>query len=371
MVISMETKQPVLSRYQIGSNLFPDACITHHSAFEVFGYGSQVFYECYVATDKRFHDFEYDGVLYRHIERKPNMEVVQQGKIRVTSMEQTVVDSIRDFEKIAGIEEVIRCMMLVPGLNEQKVLECLARNNNGFLYQKCGYFFEEMQEEFHFSAKFFERCENGSSDAKRYLMKESQDNVFHKRWKLYAPVSLKGLIDKGWMLMMQWDRLTLGRMAKELGFPRDTLEKVCRLADVLKFMESDELLSEGIALKGGTAINLTIFDLPRLSVDIDLDYCRSIEREEMLADRGIITDKISKYMMANGYVLSPKSKSHHALDSFVYEYVNCGGTKDNLKIEINYMLRCHVLPVARREVRLPWNEEKLTVFRSTIGDICF
>lgn len=152
--------------------------------------------------------------------------------------------------------------------------------------------------------------------------------------------------------MMQWDRLTLGRMAKELGFPRDTLEKVCRLADVLRFMESDELLSEGIALKGGTAINLTIFDLPRLSVDIDLDYCRSIEREKMLVDRGIITEKISKYMMANGYVLSPKSKSYHALDSFVYEYINCGGTKDNLKIEINYMLRCHVLPVARREVRL-------------------
>ncbi|MDY5728469.1 MAG: hypothetical protein SPK49_07620 [Erysipelotrichaceae bacterium] len=39
-----------------------------------------------------------------------------------------------------------------------------------------------------------------------------------------------------------------------------TVEKVCLLADVLKFMESDELLSEGIALKGGTAINLTIFD---------------------------------------------------------------------------------------------------------------
>ena len=86
--------------------------------------------------------------------------------------------------------------------------------------------------------------------------------------------------------MMQWDRLTLGRMAKELGVPRDTLEKVCRLADVLKFMESDEILAKGIALKGGTAINLTIFDLPRLSVDIDLDYCRSIEREKMLADRG-------------------------------------------------------------------------------------
>lgn len=196
-VISIETQQPVLSRYQIGSNLFSDACITHHSAFEVFGYGSQVFYECFVATNKRFSDFEYGGVVYRRVERKPDIEVMQQGNMCVTSIEQTVVDSIRDFEKIAGLEEVIRCMMLVPGLNEQKVLECLARNNNGFLYQKCGYLFEELKEEFHFSSHFFAECETYSSGAKRYLMKESPDNVFHKRWKLYAPPSLKGLIDKG------------------------------------------------------------------------------------------------------------------------------------------------------------------------------
>lgn len=49
---------------------------------------------------------------------------------------------------------------------------------------------------------------------------------------------------------MQWDRITLGRMAKEMGFVRDTLEKVSRLADVLKFMEEDELLSQSLALKG-------------------------------------------------------------------------------------------------------------------------
>lgn len=125
--------------------------------------------------------------------------------------------------------------------------------------------------------------------------------------------------------MMQLDRMTLGRMAKELGFVRDTLEKVCRLTDVLRFFESDEFLANSLALKGGTAINLTIFDLPRLSVDIDMDYCKSIDREGMLRDRSDITDKISKYMLANGYSLSPKSKNYHALDSFVYEYVNCGG----------------------------------------------
>lgn len=197
VVISMETKQPVFSRYRIGSHLFPDACITHHSAFEVYGYGSQVFYECYVATKKRFRDFVYDGVTYRRIEPKTDMEVIRQGDIRITSIEQTVADSIRDFEKIAGLEEVIRCMMLIPGLNEQKILECLEKINNGFMYQKCGYIFEEMREEFLFSDEFFKECEKHSSGAKRYLINKSQDNVFHRRWKLYAPASLKTLIDKG------------------------------------------------------------------------------------------------------------------------------------------------------------------------------
>ncbi len=69
--------------------------------------------------------------------------------------------------------------------------------------------------------------------------------------------------------MTRFDRITLGRQAKELGFVRDTFEKVCRLADVLAFMEGNPLLADSLALKGGTAINLTIFNLPRLSVDID------------------------------------------------------------------------------------------------------
>lgn len=197
VVISLETKQPMLSRYQIGANLFPDACISHHSAFEVYGYGSQVFYECFVATDRRFSDFEYDRVTYRRIERKPDIDVVMQSNMHLTSIEQTVVDSIRDFEKIAGLEEVLRCLMLVPSLNEKKILACLERNRNGFLYQKCGYLFEELKQEFGFSESFFKECEKLASKAKRYLMKEPPDTIFNERWNLYVPLSLRRMLDKG------------------------------------------------------------------------------------------------------------------------------------------------------------------------------
>lgn len=161
--------------------------------------------------------------------------------------------------------------------------------------------------------------------------------------------------------MTQFDRMTLGRQAKELGFVRDTFEKVCRLANVLSFMEKDSLLANTLALKGGTAINFTIFSLPRLSVDIDLDFLKNLPSEEMKEHREKISMRIEKHMSTSGYTLSKKSKNPYALSSAVYQYVNAGGMKDNLKIEINYMMRAHVLPTSRREVNLPWLETKETV----------
>ncbi len=50
---------------------------------------------------------------------------------------------------------------------------------------------------------------------------------------------------------MEYDRITLGRLAKEQGFVRDTLEKVCRLTDILSFIQNDALLNGRLALKGG------------------------------------------------------------------------------------------------------------------------
>ena len=153
---------------------------------------------------------------------------------------------------------------------------------------------------------------------------------------------------------MNYERITMGRLAKEQGFVRDTLEKVCRLTDILLFIQQDEYLHGRLALKGGTAINLTVFDLPRLSVDIDLDYTSHISRDHMLDESRQISDRLSKYMKAAGYTESLKSKKYHALDSFVYEYQNAGGMRDNLKIEINYMLRTHVLELQERPLLGFW-----------------
>jgi predicted nucleotidyltransferase component of viral defense system len=145
--------------------------------------------------------------------------------------------------------------------------------------------------------------------------------------------------------MPRYNKLLLAQKAKELHVVRDTFEKVCRLQEILRFFSSSELLSSSLALKGGTAINLLFFNMPRLSVDIDLDYCVNLSRDEMLVQRNKIGEQISKYMTSQEYSINPNSKTPHSLDSFVYDYINSAGIKDNIKIEINYSLRAHVLPI--------------------------
>jgi len=145
------------------------------------------------------------------------------------------------------------------------------------------------------------------------------------------------------MILFSYDKNYISKRASELNFVRDTLEKAYRLADILEYLNTNPLLKVSLALKGGTAINLTIFNLPRLSVDIDLDFLKPVGKEEMLQQREMINNDILKYMESSGYSLNPRSKTTYSLDSKIFDYINLGGNKDNIKIEINYSMRNHVL----------------------------
>ncbi len=55
-------------------------------------------------------------------------------------------------------------------------------------------------------------------------------------------------------------------------------------------------------------VNLLYFDLPRLSVDIDLDFVGHVDRDEMMTTRKRINELIQLQMKASGYALSSKSR---------------------------------------------------------------
>ena len=150
--------------------------------------------------------------------------------------------------------------------------------------------------------------------------------------------------------MFNYTKAELSEIANKQNFIRDTLEIVVRLSEVLDYINSNPIMKGCLALKGGTAINLTVFHLPRLSVDIDLDYCSEGNRDEMLEQRQKISEDLNKFMQTQGYSLNLRSRSRHSLDSFVFTYINLGGMKDNIKVEINYSLRSHLFELEDKPV---------------------
>jgi predicted nucleotidyltransferase component of viral defense system len=152
--------------------------------------------------------------------------------------------------------------------------------------------------------------------------------------------------------MYNYSKSNLVKIATETGFIRDNLEKVFRLCDILKYLNLNPLLAEHLALKGGTSINLTVFSLPRLSVDIDLDFSKECNRDEMIRIRENNSKDLLNFMLTQDYALSPNAKNPHSLDSWVFYFQNSVGNKDNIKIEINYSMRNHILPIIKKKVNV-------------------
>ena len=92
-------------------------------------------------------------------------------------------------------------------------------------------------------------------------------------------------------------------LANEHRFSTANLEKVFRLVDLLAEIYSHPFLKDCLVLKGGTAINVFLFDVPRLSVDIDFNYIGSADKDTMLQERNTIREIFDRiFKVAKGFI---------------------------------------------------------------------
>jgi predicted nucleotidyltransferase component of viral defense system len=147
--------------------------------------------------------------------------------------------------------------------------------------------------------------------------------------------------------------------ALEKGYRPEILEKVYRLLDLLETLMSINYLSDKLALKGGTAINLFCSDkLRRLSVDIDLNYIGSPERGIMLNERPEIERIIIDICQRMGYSLRRNPRAHSG-GKMVFEYQSFSGNKGRIDVDINYMFRSPLWE-AKERTSLSWPKKVKT-----------
>jgi predicted nucleotidyltransferase component of viral defense system len=144
---------------------------------------------------------------------------------------------------------------------------------------------------------------------------------------------------------MNFNNLDLFDLSKTVGFRAEILEKVVRLIELLNELFDNSFLRKRLVLKGGTALNLFYFDLPRLSVDIDLNYIGSIDRDTMLEERKELEEILLRLCQRSGFVVK-RTATEHAGGKWRLNYASVIQASGNLEIDLSYLHRVTLWPVA-------------------------
>lgn len=116
------------------------------------------------------------------------------------------------------------------------------------------------------------------------------------------------------------------------------VEKLLHLLNLLNALNSHPFLKGKWVLKGGTALNMFVLDLPRLSVDIDLNYVGALGREEMLTDRPKIEQAAQAVFSREGFT-TKRVPEEHAGGKWRLSYQGFTGQSGNLEVDLNFMFR--------------------------------
>ena len=197
VAVNLADHQPVVSKYRIAGRITQSAYVSHHAAFEYYGCANQVSYQVEVSSDTPFSIFDFDGHSYVFIASRIGEGIINRPDgVRVTDMERTVIDGIHDFEKVAGLEELLRCIELIPSVREEKLLIYLAAYGRQVLYQKTGYILRHFKNTFSISEAFFNECAAHIGKSTRYLVGKGEGN-YNSEWRLMVPSGLLRITDKG------------------------------------------------------------------------------------------------------------------------------------------------------------------------------
>lgn len=150
------------------------------------------------------------------------------------------------------------------------------------------------------------------------------------------------------------DRAYFARVASDSGFQAGPLETVFRLADLMTRLTGK--MGKEILLRGGTALNLFYLDMPRLSVDIDLDFVGAKGSAEAQRRRPEIMREIEEVGSRAGYEVKPERQSY-AMSHQLMHYTNAFGLRRFLKVDVNFLDRVPVLAPQTQILNHPFGED--------------
>ena len=189
-VTNPATGHILADQYEIASAITSSAYISYHSALEYYGLANQVFNTVYVSSESRFNDFEFDGRTYHYCNSNSKTGItapLMSGKVRVTTLERTVIDCIDRIDRSGGTEELLQSIQAIQYLDEKQLMEILSDYDKATLYKKAGFVLEHYRNQLHLSTNFFDICSKRNNVGSKILTSVEDCPRYDSKWRIYVP----------------------------------------------------------------------------------------------------------------------------------------------------------------------------------------
>ena len=171
---------------------------------------------------------------------------------------------------------------------------------------------------------------------------------------------------------MPVDPSLVQRISDATGFQAEIVEQILHLKSVLKMINDDPVLKGRFVLIGGTAINLFDKDIPRLSVDIDLDY---VHKGRQSFTHDVIEKHLSRFQrIASSLDMSCYDKrtvDERSVDKLrlIFEY-NANYSRDTgtVKLDISYLMKATIFKPVKRTMNLLHSSDPFKRFKLLVAD---
>lgn len=187
----------------LASRMAPDAAASHHTALEAHGSAQSLFTRMTFVTWTHTKEVEFLGhhlvpvrprVAMRNAGRQNEwIETMERDglKVRVTSLERTMVDVLDRPSLAGGIEEVWRSLAALPAVDPVDLLDYVRVLNSKTVAARVGYFLESRRDELAVPSSTLEALQSLLPTHPVY-MERALGGRLNRRWRVIVPAELYG-----------------------------------------------------------------------------------------------------------------------------------------------------------------------------------
>lgn len=180
-------------KFVVASRITEPYAISHYSALELHGIGQSVFNRVYVSSPNRIIPFRHQEIEYKGVLTKElfgTTTIIREGQIiNVTDIEKTILDCLSQPNLAGGVDEFVRSVEGLVGINVPHILEYLSKLDDKSLYAKVGFLLKLFADHWKVQPEVFESIRKQVGKNKYYFPPKLARGTGEliKEWNLIVP----------------------------------------------------------------------------------------------------------------------------------------------------------------------------------------